>query len=248
MQSTPIFATITPLYIKAYGTVLRSIVLGPGKCQSRSMCFIRTPLAIGPANLRLMPWRKPASAAGAITGCSISTLRASSIASTGSFCSRRSANIRTVACVLLYIERWPKGVRADGRWQRRTATGGNATGGVISPLLANLFLHYALDKWMAREFPHIPFERYADDVICHCRTKEDARVLWRARLCENARERRTRRMIFSIAVSRWRVRAIFTLGLTGLRLCFYTKIERRSFHTAWCDCRPLYGLQAGSPS
>jgi RNA-directed DNA polymerase len=51
---------------------------------------------------------------------------------------------------------------------------------VISPRLANLFLHYALDKWMAREFPHIPFERYADDVICHCKTEEDARALWRA--------------------------------------------------------------------
>jgi len=66
----------------------------------------------------------------------------------------------------------------DGRVVTRQA--GTPQGGVISPLLANLFLHYALDKWMAREFPHIPFERYADDVICHCRTEEDARALWRA--------------------------------------------------------------------
>jgi retron-type reverse transcriptase len=43
----------------------------------------------------------------------------------------------------------------------------------VSPLLANPFLHYALDKWMVREFPHIPFERCADDVICYCRTEED---------------------------------------------------------------------------
>jgi hypothetical protein len=42
-------------------------------------------------------------------------------------------------------------------------TAGTPQGGVISPLLANLFLHYAFDMWMAREFPHIPFERYADD-------------------------------------------------------------------------------------
>jgi RNA-directed DNA polymerase len=48
---------------------------------------------------------------------------------------------------------------------------------VISPLLANLFLHYAFDMWMAREFPHIPFERYADDAICHCRSEAQARVL-----------------------------------------------------------------------
>src|SRR5258706_5043370 len=53
-------------------------------------------------------------------------------------------------------------------------------GGFISPLLANLFLHYAFDRWMAREFPHIPFERYADDAICHCKSAEEARALWSA--------------------------------------------------------------------
>ena len=84
------------------------------------------------------------------------------------------------AWVLLYIERWLKASvqMEDGRVVPRQA--GTPQGGVISPLLANLFLHYALDKWMAREFPHIPFERYADDVICHCRTEEDALALWRA--------------------------------------------------------------------
>jgi len=65
--------------------------------------------------------------------------------------------------VLLYIERWLKApVRMeDGRIVPRSA--GTPQGGVISPLLANLFLHYAFDMWMAREFPHILFERYADD-------------------------------------------------------------------------------------
>ena len=43
--------------------------------------------------------------------------------------------------------------------------------GVMSPILANLFLHYAFDIWMGRNFPDIPFERYADDAICHCRTE-----------------------------------------------------------------------------
>ena len=47
-------------------------------------------------------------------------------------------------------------------------------------LLANLFLLYAFDMWMVREFPHIPFERYADDAICHCRTEAEARALWQA--------------------------------------------------------------------
>ncbi|MGM0915912.1 MAG: reverse transcriptase domain-containing protein, partial [Pseudomonadota bacterium] len=54
---------------------------------------------------------------------------------------------------------------------------GTPQGGVISPTLANLFLHYAFDAWMARTFPHLPFERYADDVVCHCRTKEEAEAL-----------------------------------------------------------------------
>src|SRR6201982_1832232 len=52
--------------------------------------------------------------------------------------------------------------------------------GVISPLLANLFLHYAFDMWMSRTYPHIPFERYADDIICHCKSAEEAQALWGA--------------------------------------------------------------------
>jgi len=61
--------------------------------------------------------------------------------------------------VLLYIERWLKAPVQieDGSVVPRTA--GTPQGGVISPLLANLFLHYAFDKWMARNYPHIPFER-----------------------------------------------------------------------------------------
>jgi RNA-directed DNA polymerase len=82
------------------------------------------------------------------------------------------------AWVLLYIERWLKAPvqMEDGSIVPRTA--GTPQGGVISPLLANLFLHYAFDMWMARNFPRIPFERYADDVICHCKSAEEARALW----------------------------------------------------------------------
>ena len=82
--------------------------------------------------------------------------------------------------VLLYIERWLKAPvqMEDGSVVPRTA--GTPQGGVISPLLANLFLHYAFDRWMAVNYPHIPFERYADDAICHCRSAEEARALWSA--------------------------------------------------------------------
>jgi RNA-directed DNA polymerase len=82
--------------------------------------------------------------------------------------------------VLLYVDRWLKApVQVeDGGIVPRAA--GTPQGGVISPLLANLFLHYVFDKWMVREFPHVPFERYADDAICHCRSAEEAMALWSA--------------------------------------------------------------------
>jgi len=82
--------------------------------------------------------------------------------------------------VLLYIERW---LKAPVQMEDRGVVprqAGTPQGGVISPLLANLFLHYAFDIWMARTYPHIPFERYADDAICHCRSVEEAQVLWKA--------------------------------------------------------------------
>ena len=59
-------------------------------------------------------------------------------------------------------------------------TSGTPQGGVVSPVLANLFLHYAFDMWMKRTYPHIPFERYADDAICHCKSAEEAQALWSA--------------------------------------------------------------------
>lgn len=79
--------------------------------------------------------------------------------------------------VLLYTERWLKAPvqLPDGRVQSRES--GTPQGGVASPLLANLFLHYAFDAWMQRHYPHIPFERYADDGLCHCRSLDEAEDL-----------------------------------------------------------------------
>lgn len=58
--------------------------------------------------------------------------------------------------------------------QKIERTKGTPQGGVISPLLANLFLHHAFDEWMGKEFPRVPFERYADDIIVHCLTEKQA--------------------------------------------------------------------------
>lgn len=79
--------------------------------------------------------------------------------------------------ILLYVERWLKapGQQADGTRIERDK--GTPQGGVISPLLANLFLHYAFDKWMQRNYPNNPFERYADDVIAHCNSEVEAIAL-----------------------------------------------------------------------
>jgi RNA-directed DNA polymerase len=77
--------------------------------------------------------------------------------------------------LLLYIERWLKAPVqiADGTLVNREK--GSPQGSVISPLLANLFLHYAFDEWMRRNYKNIPFERYADDIVVHCRSKEQAK-------------------------------------------------------------------------
>jgi RNA-directed DNA polymerase len=79
--------------------------------------------------------------------------------------------------VILYIERWLKTPfqTEDGRTIERKA--GTPQGGVISPVLANLFLHYVFDKWMERNRPQDPWARYADDGIAHCRTRREAEEL-----------------------------------------------------------------------
>jgi RNA-directed DNA polymerase len=79
--------------------------------------------------------------------------------------------------VILYIQRWLKAPfqMPDGTVKERTK--GTPQGGVISPVLANLFLHYVFDKWMDRENPDKPFARYADDAVVHCKSKEDAEEL-----------------------------------------------------------------------
>jgi len=93
-----------------------------------------------------------------------------------------------VKWILLYVERWLKAPlqNRDGSHTRRDK--GTPQGGVVSPLLANLFLHYAFDAWVKREMPDILFCRYADDGVLHCRSQREAeyvleRVTQRFREC-----------------------------------------------------------------
>jgi RNA-directed DNA polymerase len=93
----------------------------------------------------------------------------------------------TCKWVLLYIERWLTApmVQEDGTRIERSR--GTPQGGVVSPILANLFMHYAFDAWMARTHPDLPWCRYADDGLVHCRTEQEAETLkveLQARLAE----------------------------------------------------------------
>ncbi len=78
--------------------------------------------------------------------------------------------------VLIYIERWLKaGLYREGKMEERTK--GTPQGGVISPLLANIFLHFAFDKWMEKYHANMPFERYCDDAIIHCTSHKQAQFI-----------------------------------------------------------------------
>jgi RNA-directed DNA polymerase len=88
---------------------------------------------------------------------------------------RAVAKHTDLAWVLLYIRRWLKAPlqKEDGTLVERDR--GTPQGSAISPLLANIFLHYVFDKWMAEQYPEICFERYADDVVVHCVNKGQAK-------------------------------------------------------------------------
>jgi len=105
--------------------------------------------------------------------------------------------------VLLYVKRWLEAPLQlpDGTISERTM--GTPQGSVVSPLLANLFMHYAFDAWMARTYPAITFERYCDDAVVHCRSKAQAEFI-RDRIAARLAKSRAGHFFvsFSPAVSR----------------------------------------------
>lgn len=82
--------------------------------------------------------------------------------------------------VLLYVRRWLATgiIQQDGSYVDRVS--GTPQGGVVSPLLANIFLHVAFDKWMEIHHPRKPFERYADDIVVHCKSERQSIYLLKA--------------------------------------------------------------------
>jgi RNA-directed DNA polymerase len=80
----------------------------------------------------------------------------------------------------LYVERWLKAPLQLESGEVIARDRGTPQGGVVSPLLANIFMHHAFDDWMRRNYPEVKFERYADDIIVHCRSKQEAEKLLEA--------------------------------------------------------------------
>jgi RNA-directed DNA polymerase len=79
--------------------------------------------------------------------------------------------------VLLYVKRWLVAPvqQPDGTLAQRDH--GTPQGSAVSPVAANLFLHYAFDAWMVRQFPAVRFERYVDDAVVHCTSEQDAHLM-----------------------------------------------------------------------
>jgi RNA-directed DNA polymerase len=81
--------------------------------------------------------------------------------------------------MLLYIERWLKAPLMELTGELTGRNKGTPQGGVVSPLVANIFLHHAFDVWMTEKFPAIPFARYADDIVVHCKSEAQAKFVLR---------------------------------------------------------------------
>lgn len=79
--------------------------------------------------------------------------------------------------IILYVKKFLKATRISMDGEVEATTQGTPQGGVVSPLLANLFLHEVFDTWMVKEFSTLPFERYADDIVVHCTSERQAQYL-----------------------------------------------------------------------
>jgi group II intron reverse transcriptase/maturase len=112
----------------------------------------------------------------------------------------------------LYIRRWLEAPVQTEEGKIEESTRGTPQGGVVSPLLANLFLHYAFDMWVSKQFPNVPFESYADDIVCHCRTKIQAE-----HLLNSLKERMTA--------------CHLELHPVKTKIVYYKDQKRRGFHT-----------------
>lgn len=154
----------------------------------------------------------------------------------------------TCAWALLYIERWLKApmVQEDGSILERDR--GTPQGGVVSPILANIFLHYTFDLWMTRTYPDLPWCRYADDGLVHCRSEQEAQALQvalKARLaaCHLELHPTKTKIVYCKSGSRKRVYPNVKFDFLGY--CFRPRLVKRfRDNKLFCGFNPAVSVSA----
>jgi RNA-directed DNA polymerase len=154
----------------------------------------------------------------------------------------------TCTWALLYIERWLKApmVQEDGTKVERDR--GTPQGGVVSPILANAFLHYAFDLWMTRAYPDLPWCRYADDGLVHCRSEQEAlafKAALQTRLAECHLELHPTKTKIVYCRDRKRRRKYPNVKFDFLGYCFRPRLVRRlRDNSLFCGFNPAVSPSA----
>jgi RNA-directed DNA polymerase len=157
---------------------------------------------------------------------------------------------RHVTCpwALLYIERWLTAPMMDEKGVQIERTRGTPQGGVVSPILANTFLHYAFDLWMTRTHPDLPWCRYADDGLVHCRSEREAQVLkdeLQARLAECGLEMHPTKTKIVYCKDGKRPLTYPTVKFDFLGYCFRPRlVSRRRDNKLFCGFNPAVSVSA----
>jgi len=157
---------------------------------------------------------------------------------------------RHVTCpwALLYIERWLTAPMMDEKGVQIERTRGTPQGGVVSPILANTFLHYAFDLWMTRTHPDLPWCRYADDGLVHCRSEREALVLkdeLQARLAECGLEMHPTKTKIVYCKDGKRRLPYPTVKFDFLGYCFRPRlVSRRRDNKLFCGFNPAVSVSA----
>jgi RNA-directed DNA polymerase len=154
----------------------------------------------------------------------------------------------TCKWALLYIERWLTAPMEQDDGIRTARTCGAPQGGVISPILSNLFMHYTFDLWMTRTHPDLPWCRYADDGLVHCRTEQEAEALkakLQARLAECRLELHPTKTKIVYCRDAKRRGKYPNFAFDFLGYCFRPRLVQNSRqHTLFCGFNPAVSVSA----